>query len=235
VNSKDPVGSDTLSVISKASKFNYWMYQTITPLLEGKILEVGSGIGNITQFFKSNRKNITPSDFSEEYVSYLHKIFNDKSAFKLDLTDVDFTEKNPQLKHSFDSAFALNVIEHIENDSLAIKNMAKLIKANGTIVILVPAYQSLYCQFDKNLGHYKRYTEKTLSQTVEKAGLKVDKSFYFNATGILGWLLFGKILNKKQIGNEMGLYNKLVPIFKVIDKLLFNKVGLSVVAVIKVK
>jgi 2-polyprenyl-3-methyl-5-hydroxy-6-metoxy-1,4-benzoquinol methylase len=230
----DPIGSNTLNVISKAQKFNRWMYQTVQPYLKGNILEIGSGLGNLTDFFRANQKQITPSDYSNEYVTFLQSKYPDVKSLQIDLTQSEFTENNPSLKGAFDSAFALNVIEHIEDDVLALSNMAKLVKKEGKMVVLVPAYQFLYCKFDKNLGHYKRYNKKSLIETVQKANLKVVDAFYFNAFGILGWWLFGKVLNKEHIGEEMGLYNLLVPVFKVIDKILNRKVGLSVVVVIEV-
>jgi hypothetical protein len=54
--------------------------------------------------------------------------------------------------------------------------------------------------------------------------------FYFNAVGVLGWFFFGKLLNNRQIKQgQMKLYNNFVSLFILIDKILFNKLGLSLI------
>ena len=232
----DVEGEKTLNVISKADKFNYWMYKTIRQYTHGKILEIGSGIGNISYYFLKEQHNIALSDIRKSYCENLKSKFdiysNLDSVLELNLTDVDFDKKFNQYFNSFDSIFSLNVIEHIENDSLAIANLKKLLKPKGTLITLVPAYNSIYCNFDKELQHFRRYNKKVLKKLVEKNGLKSSKSFYFNFIGILGWFVSGKILKKKTIPEgQMKLYNFLVPIFKLADFILFRSMGLSVINV----
>ena len=54
----DLEGLETLSVIEKANKFNKWMYETIKPYSKGRILEIGCGIGNISEFFINDNFDI---------------------------------------------------------------------------------------------------------------------------------------------------------------------------------
>jgi hypothetical protein len=62
---------------------------------------------------------------------------------------------------------------------------------------------------------------------------EIISAFYFNAVGTLGWWVSGKLFKNKMIPEgEMKLYNTLVPIIKIVDKVTFNKVGLSVICVI---
>ena len=58
----DQEGLDILDVVSKAKKLNNWMYQTIEPYCKGVTLEIGSGIGNISEFFVANNYDISVSD-----------------------------------------------------------------------------------------------------------------------------------------------------------------------------
>lgn len=74
ISGYDPVGSHTLQVIAKAGKFNRWMYEQFSPLLKGEILEIGSGIGNISDLVIAEGRNITLSDYNKEYVDWLKKI-----------------------------------------------------------------------------------------------------------------------------------------------------------------
>jgi len=231
----DQEGSETLSVIANADKLNSWFYQTIKPFCSGKILEVGSGIGNISQFFIQNKTDITLSDLRTNYLETLTKRFPgfDQNNFCiLDLVDPDFDEKHKDKFNAYDAIFAMNVVEHILDDQQAIKNCYKLLKGGGSVVILVPAYQALYNRFDKELEHYRRYNQKSLNNLFHVADFKIIHEQYFNAAGILGWYVSGRLLKNKLIPEgQMKLYNSLVPIFKVTDKILFNKIGLSVITV----
>jgi SAM-dependent methyltransferase len=231
----DKEGLEILDVISKADKFNYWMYETITPYCQGTILEIGSGVGNLSQFFIKEKKDIFLSDIRDNYGDILKSKFNldGQRVLNIDIAELDFEKKYAELFEKFDSIFCLNVVEHIENDDLAIKNMMKLLKANGTLTVLVPAYQSLYNGFDVTLEHFRRYNEKRLTNLMSKYGL-IQKSFYFNAVGILGWWTSGQLFKNTTIPEgEMKLYNTLVPVIRIIDKIVFQKIGLSVVCVLR--
>ncbi|HEY0045269.1 MAG TPA: class I SAM-dependent methyltransferase [Flavobacterium sp.] len=227
----DLAGHEILNVIEKADKFNEWMYQIISPYCKGKILEIGSGIGNISQFFISNNQEIVLSDLRENYCEILNKKFQNP-VITINLVDLDFDIHFADLLGTFDTVFALNVVEHIEDDLKAIENCKKLLKKGGILIILVPAYQTLYNNFDVELEHYRRYTKRSLKGLIEANKLKVRKLFSFNFIGILGWFVSGRILRKKSIPEgQMGLFNKLVPIFKLADFFTFRKVGLSVICV----
>lgn len=232
----DEVGLSTLENLNIAYRLNDWMFESIRPFLKGRILEIGSGIGNISDCVVKNNLAITLSDYSDHYCSYLDKKFINqplvKGIFQIDLADSDFDEKYNLLIQKFDTVFALNVIEHIKDDQLAIANCRKLLKPGGHLIILVPAYQSLYNGFDVELEHFRRYTKKTVSELLNSQQLNILQTWYFNMAGILGWFVSGTILRKRQLPSEqLNLYNRLVPIFRIMDRLTFNQLGLSVIIV----
>lgn len=227
----DVEGQTTLEAIDKADNFNEWMYQTIKPYCTGKVLEIGSGIGNISRYFLRDQFDITFSDIRTSYCEVLIQKFPASKIVELDLVDADFDNKFASLLGTFDTVYALNVVEHIKDDNLAIQNAKKLLKDGGNIIILVPAYQSLYNRFDVVLEHYRRYTSGTLNTLIGKH-FKIIHSQYFNFIGIFGWFFSGSILKKKTVpAGQMTLFNKLVAIFKLADKILLNKAGLSVISV----
>lgn len=231
---KDPVGLHTLEVIAKADRFNRWMYDQFKHELKGEVLEIGSGIGNISKLVIEEGHSITLSDYNEEYCESLKKDFsqnkNVREIISIDLLHPGFENKYSLYKNKFDSIFLLNVIEHIEDDGLAVKNCKYLLKTNGHLILLAPAYSWLYSSFDKQLGHYRRYSLKSLKGLLKKENFSILTGSYFNFTGIGGWLLFGKILNQKMLSSgEMSAFNKIVPIAKIIDKLLGKKTGLSII------
>jgi len=232
----DPTGLETLDVIAKANQFNLWMYSSITPYCQGNILEVGSGIGNISEYFLKNNSSIFLSDFRSEYCDNLRNNFGSFPTLlgveQIDLVSESFDFSYSHLFNKFDTVFALNVLEHIQDHDQAIQNSKKLLKTGGRLIILVPAYPNLFCRFDEELGHYRRYTRKSLSQVIKINGFDIYKKFNFNLAGIAGWLLFGKISKRKQIEqNEMGIFNRLVPVFKLLDIISFRAIGLSIIII----
>ena len=232
----DVEGLETLNVVAAADNFNKWMYNTIAPYCSGEILEIGSGTGNISDFFLANNHRICLSDIRENYCQLLEQKFrknpNVIDIVQLDLVDPDFENKYSKFIGKFDTVFALNVVEHIEDDMLAIANCRKLLKDGGTLIILVPAYQWLYNNFDKELYHFRRYVKKSLSRLFIENKFKIVRAMSFNAFGILGWFVTGSVLKKKIIpSGQMKFYNKLVPMFKLLDNILFKRIGLSVIVV----
>ena len=231
MNAHDDIGFQTLEVISRADKFNKWMYDTILPFCHGNILEIGSGIGNISRLFIENGYSITLSDTDEFYFDQLKKKFKETKIASIDLVDENFTSKYNHLFQGFDTLIFLNVLEHINNDRLAIENCKQFLKPGGSLVILVPAYSFLYSQMDKELHHYRRYTAKKLSALVSEKKFIIKKVFYFNALGIFAWI-YGKVFKLNTIPlKNMKLFSELVPIAKLVDKILFRKTGLSVILV----
>ncbi len=231
----DAEGLSILDVISNADKFNRWTYNTISPYCKGICLEVGSGVGNISQFFVAEKKPISLSDIRLNYREILKKKFSlsDDRVINLDIALPDFSLKHKALLGKFDSVFCLNVVEHIKDDKLAISNMMELLKPGGKLTVLVPAYQALYNGFDVTLEHYRRYNKNSLGKLMAPFG-KIERLFYFNSVGTLGWYVSGKLFKNKSIPEgEMKLFNSLVPLFKLVDKLTFQKIGLSVICILE--
>ncbi len=232
----DPTGTHTLQVIAKADSFNKWMYETIRPYIKGEILEVGSGIGNISKLVVNSGLSLTLSEYNPAFQQFLKENFsqftNVRDVLSIDLQHPGFFNHYSALKEKFDSVFLLNVIEHLKDDVIAIENCRFLLKQDGHLIILAPAYPFLFCRFDKELGHYRRYTMRRMMSIFPQQSFKILHTQYFNFIGIAGWLLFGKLLNRKKIGSgEMSTFNKLVPFFKVADHITFKKVGLSLIAI----
>lgn len=231
----DQEGLDVLDVLSSANKFNNWMYQTISPFCTGNILEIGSGIGNISQYFIKDNQSIFLSDLRLNYKNFIKNKFglNNERVLSINIADGNFNNKYIELLNRFDSVFCLNVLEHIKDDNLAIENMLKMLKSDGRLTVLVPVNQMLYNGIDSALKHYRRYSKGTLEELMLKHG-NITNIFYFNALGIFAWFIGGKLFKKKTIPHsEMKLYNLIVPLCKFVDMITFKKVGLSIVVVIK--
>jgi len=229
------LGLSTLLSLSEADRFNEWMFEAIRPYIAGKTLEIGSGIGNMSAILVRHQLSLYVSDHTEEYIGRLRNRFATtdrvKGILSIDLTEEHFDTVHAEIIGTFDTVFALNVIEHIEDDALAIRNCHRLLKPGGRVVILVPAWPSLYNQLDKGLDHYRRYSSTALRRLLS-GPFNVTEMKYFNLAGIAGWWVTGTLLRRKVIGEGRAkLYNRLVPLFRLADRLSFHRMGLSLVAV----
>ena len=232
----DPVGQGTLELFADTDNFNKWLFDSLEPFCKDNLLEIGSGIGNISALLIDRFKEVTLSDLRETYCSILRRKFEQqthlKEVIQFDLSEMEIQKKYPHLVNRFDTIIASNVVEHIEQDNRAIQNCSTLLKPGGRLVVLLPAYAFLYNNFDRELRHYRRYHKGSLKNVFEKEGFRVIHTQYFNAAGILGWWFSGSVLKKKMIPkDQLRIYDKLIPVIRMADSLLMHRAGLSVIAV----
>jgi SAM-dependent methyltransferase len=232
----DRSGLETLEIFSEAGQFNGWMFERIERYCRGAILEIGSGIGNISAYLVEHFADVTLSDMQPEYCRRLRRTFEGrpsvKGIYSVDLAAPDFGRAYPQLLGRFDTVVALNVVEHIDDHVLAVKNAHSLLRSGGKLVILVPAYPWLYNALDRELGHFRRYTRNSLTEALAGGGVRVESMEFFNAAAIGGWWMAGSMLRMDKIKRgPLSLYNSLVWMMRLVDKVAGKRIGLSIIAV----
>ncbi len=224
------VGTEALFALTKSSKYNRYIFRRIEPHLGTRILEVGAGIGNITHYLIPKRQVIA-TELSDKYVNILKRRFKKCPTLMIEKYDL---RENPGIKwkeREIDTIVAINVMEHIEDDVTAIKHLTSLLAPGGRLILLVPAHPSLYSPLDESLNHFRRYSKKEINTKLQRANLKILKSFYINALGAVGWFVNGKIFRKKRFpSNQLHIFNLLTPLLKLED-LLHLTFGLSLVVV----
>jgi len=227
----------TLFQFAKMPHFNYWLYEQIKPYCSGHILELGSGIGNISRYLIADFSRVALSDVNKEYILHLRNTFHDHphvtGIFPLDLNlntdEIYFKFQNTR----FDTVVATNVLEHIQDDDHAIHICRYLLAESGRLIILVPTYPRLFNHIDQRLHHFRRYRYQDIRHLIDSHGGKIIKHFYFNVAGLLGWWVNGTLLHKPYLSSLLlDIYERFIPMFKLFDRLLFNMVGISLICVI---
>lgn len=90
---------------------------------------------------------------------------------------------NPPLpQESFDLIIASDVLEHLANDGLALKNWLRLLRPDGRLIIFVPAFEWLWSQHDIRNHHHRRYTRTQLIGALNSAGWIIERSGYWNTS-----------------------------------------------------
>lgn len=212
------------------SSFSSWLEEKtnlIGTLIEGNnILEVGCGTGNLIQFLSKMKLDIKGSDYSDVYLDKARVRNPNTKFFKKNLLE---QQSWHEYQNEFDTVIASEVIEHIEDDLKALKTIHSVIKPNGVLLLTVPAFDFLYSSLDKKIGHFRRYTKKSITKVVENAGFTVEKISYWNLLGLLGWWISFKILDKEMnkvgnrfVGNILGKWLK-------IERKITMPIGLTVI------
>jgi len=211
------------------SAYNFRKYQLflIKDYISDKFLEVGPGKGGFTFFYG----NLVNKPMLIEPEKKLYKIL------KKNLKKKKFIIKNctiDKINNKFDTIIYFDVLEHIKNDIKEVSIASKKVKKNKYLIFNVPAYQSLYSDFDKSVGHYKRYNKKDFLKISKKTGLKIEKLIYYDSIGFL-FLILNRVFSLKQsnLKNKLYLWNLLIPLSRLIDFLTFNKFGKSLLCVFK--
>lgn len=224
-------GLSTLEVLKEAKNYNKWITDEIQQYITPPSLEIGAGTGNISSHFLQ-KKPLYLSDEDKGLVKNLKKKFEkNQNVF---VTQLDIT-KQPYKKYQkfFSTLFAINVLEHIQDDQTALKNMNTMLKKNGKLLLLVPAKQKAYTKLDKDLGHFRRYEKKEIIKKMKKAGYVIETIYFFNFVGLISWYLRDK-MNKDNIHLKpyhITLFDKIVPILRKIETVFRPPVGISLIIV----
>ncbi|MGE5801062.1 MAG: class I SAM-dependent methyltransferase [Gemmatimonadota bacterium] len=205
------------------------MFERVRPWVGDRVLEVGSGIGNLSQFLV-DRSNVVLSDTSAEYLERLRARFRhlpNVEVMRLYLP----TPEGPIADRRFDTIVCLNVLEHVADDVGSLAAMRRLLDTGGRLVLLVPALRALYGSLDRALGHVRRYTRGDLRVKLERNGFTLRRLEYFNMAGIPGWWVSGKLLHREIIpAGPLRLFDALVPVFR-LERLLPWRIGQSLIAI----
>lgn len=221
----------TLNQLAELDRYNHWIYEQIALAMGRRILEVGSGTGNITQFLCANGCEVMATDVVPSYRSELQRLFGAKPNVQVGKFDLDKEAPAEFVVHPFDTVVCLNVLEHIEDDLFALQQMYRALTPGGKLALLVPAHQILYGEFDRAVGHYRRYEKRELAGKLKQAGFAVREMKFFSLLATLPWLINGRLLKRDYLPvGQANLADRLVPLLK-LEKLIGPPCGLSLIAI----
>ena len=222
---------DSLFIMESMQGYNHWLYSNISRYVGERVLEVGSGTGNITVFLreKSRVVSLEPDGASVEAA---RRRFEGSGNIEIIPATLEEYARSQGNFDAFDTAVCINVLEHIEDDVGALICMRNHLVRGGSVVIIVPALPVLFGSLDRAFGHYRRYHRRSLQDCFEKAGLTAVQSFYMNLAGVLGWFWHSRILHQDQIDTKTSKkFDKIVPYLKKMESIIKPPVGQSLIMV----
>jgi hypothetical protein len=204
----------------------------ITPYLVGDVLEVGAGIGATTETLcqpSSDKWICLEPDPSLAHV--IHSSI-DKNILP---NRCEVSIGNLESLKAFErygSVIYIDVLEHIEDDSLEVYLASNALKPEGFLIILAPAHQWLFTPFDQAVGHHRRYNKQMLSSIIPR-NLECVSLRYLDCVGLIASLGNRIFLKQKMpTKQQIKLWDQaMIPLSKKLDPRIHYKLGKSVLGI----
>jgi len=228
--------------LAGATRYYAWVFDAIAPALGQRVLDIGGGYGSHLEPVVASGRSVVSLDLSSEAAQGMRERYRAKPNFQALCGDFQSPETRRQLRDlDFDTILCLNVLEHIEDDQGALSQMRTLLaRRGGKLVLQLPAHPWLYGKLDELAGHHRRYSSPEITQRLEEAGFRGVTVRYFNRFGVLPWLINGRLLKPRRIDAasvdaQVRIFDRyLVPLARVLEKLLVLPLGQSLLAVAEV-
>ena len=221
---------DELILFQNATHWKTYFSRIIRPYIKGTVLEAGAGIGGTTTLLNDGS---SPKWILLEPDASLSKSLQQKIDLKaLPANTILQTGTIDNIIEKYDTILYIDVMEHIEADKIEMQKAAARLNEGGHIIILSPAFPTLYSPFDKAIGHFRRYTRKTMS-ALSPGELRIVHNRYYDSAGF-----FASLMNKLFFRQHYPTLKQvlfwdrwMVPVSTVLDKILLHSFGKSIVTV----
>lgn len=223
---------EELDLFALAVNWKSYFRSELADVIRGDVLEVGAGIGETTRHLCDGRQRSWLCLEPDAGLAARLKTSIASGALSPvprvqvgTLSDLD-----PSLR--FDSILYIDVLEHVEHDTQELARAASLLARGGSIVVLSPAFGFLYSEFDRAVGHFRRYTRRSLAAAFPP-GLRRKRLHYLDAVGFLASLANRMVLHQSVPSRQqIELWDRrMIPVSRYIDVLVRRFFGRSVVAV----
>jgi SAM-dependent methyltransferase len=167
-------------------RYRAYQLELVRPHVGRSLLEVGAGLGEFAAQVGGLDRHVV-TDVDAAAVASMAARFAARPEVEARVLDLDAGPA--RVGDLVETVLAINVLEHIDDDAEALRRMAALVRPGGNIVIWVPGYMQLYGEFDRAVGHVRRYTPATLRSAFERAGLRPLEVKPVNLLGGIAWWL----------------------------------------------
>jgi len=224
---------DVLAALANCSNHRRWFASFATPFLGEHPIEIGSGFGDYAREWLPSVQKFTATEADPVLLGQLEQ---EMAAHPNVTVRQLMLPADERADHS--CLVSYNVLEHIDDHVGALRSMARLVRDDGYIVLVCPAFPFAMSPVDVATGHVRRYTKRTMRQALTDAGLEVVDVRYANSLGLICYYAFTSLLRRQpSVGGTISLYDRLfVPAVRFVERMVGRPpFGQSVVAVARVR
>jgi SAM-dependent methyltransferase len=181
-NAQATNGDFEFAALMEAKNYRGALLDSFARYMRGSVLEIGAGIGQISQELKKNPavKRFVAVEPDERFLPRLRQALPAESILAGTVHNLPPGE--------WDAIVSINVLEHIEFDETELAVYRDLLAARrGHLCLFVPARQEIYSPIDGDFGHFRRYSSRDLRGKLERAGFDVVTLHYYNLPGYFAW------------------------------------------------
>ncbi len=220
--------SEVLEDLASAVNYIDWYADLARPWLGSAPLEVGSGYGDYAAAWAAGGQRITASEADPGRLALLRQRFAAEPLVEVRKLRAPIEESG-----SYSAVVALNVLEHIEDDVAALRSFHGLLRPGGRVILVVPAFQVAMSDFDRQIGHHRRYRRSSMESALRAAGLRPVLVRYHNSVGLFGWIVMMRWLRRRPAeGFALQAFDRaVVPALRRLENRLRFPFGQSVFAV----
>lgn len=224
---------DVLEALAECANHRVWFAAFARPYLGEHPIEIGSGFGDyakqwiplVDKFTATEADPALLPDLEAEMAAYAN-------------VEVNLLLLPTQERADHSSLIAYNVLEHIDDHVGALESMARLVRPDGYLILVCPAFPFAMSPIDIATGHVRRYTRRSMSKALTEAGLEIVDVRYANSLGLICYYAFTSVLKRQpKIGGTISFYDRLlVPVIRFVERLVGRPpFGQSVVAIARVR
>ncbi len=227
------VGNE-LEVFRHARNWKLYYRRQIESSIKGSVLEVGAGIGATTRVLCTGAQKRWVCLEPDAGLARCIEAEHGREPYPLRPEVVVGTLETLELAETFDCLLYIDVLEHIEDDAAEFRRAAARLNPGGSLVILCPAHQYLYSEFDRAIGHYRRY-DADMMRALQADALQLERLVYLDCAG-MALSLVNRYLRRKGTpsAGPIMIWDRLfVPCSRLIDPLTGYRLGKTIVGVWK--
>jgi SAM-dependent methyltransferase len=232
MNQDRPYEGKELELFATARHWKTYWSDKIGQHLGKSVLEVGAGLGaNTSYLLGSKQESWLCLEPDASLIAQIPETLAHQSRRGI-VKSFAGTLRDLPPGETFDTILYIDVLEHIEDDHAEMAAALAHLKPQGKIVVLSPAHPRLFTEFDRAIGHFRRYTRKSLRACTPPGSTLVD-IYALDSFGLLA-----SVVNKLFLHQSMPTLRqvefwdrRLVPVSRWIDPFIGFAVGKSLVAI----
>jgi len=215
-----------LELFATAVRWKHYWASRVKPYVTGDVLEVGAGIGGSFRMLQNER--VRRWQALEPDPALARQIPNESTTHPFTVS----VGKIGDIDEVFDTILYVDVLEHIEEDATELELAASRLSTKGKLVVLSPAHQFLFSEFDATIGHHRRYSREELLTKAPPA-LSAISCEFIDSVGMLASVANRYLLRSGEPGPaQIAFWDRvLIPCSRVLDPVLGRRIGKTIICV----